>query len=188
MGGKMLIVDSHQDLAWNMLTFGRDYTKSALQIRCEEQGTFHVIYNDDTLLGWPEYQRGQVALIFATLFASPARFCTGDWDRQCYIDMLQANRIYREQLDAYDRLAGENPEKFELVRSLAELEKLLNVWEESPKSSESADLPQDGHPVGLVLSMEGAEAVRDPGELEEWWERLPGAARAFAAERASLVQ
>ena len=25
--------------------------------------------------------------------------------------------------------------------------------------------------MGLVLSMEGAEAVRDPGELEEWWER-----------------
>ncbi len=60
----MLIVDAHQDLAWNMLTFGRDYTKSALQIRRQEQGTLHALYNDDTLLGWPEYQRGQVALIF----------------------------------------------------------------------------------------------------------------------------
>ena len=25
----MLIVDAHQDLAWNMLTYGRDYTRSA---------------------------------------------------------------------------------------------------------------------------------------------------------------
>jgi len=27
-----------------------------------------------------------------------------------------------------------------------------------------------GHPVGLVMLMEGAEAVRDPSELEEWWQ------------------
>ena len=84
----MLIVDAHQDLAWNILTFGRDYTKSALQIRREEQGTLHALYNDDTMLGWPEYQRGQVALIFATLFATPKRFCTGEWDRLCYEDAL----------------------------------------------------------------------------------------------------
>ncbi len=167
----MLIVDAHQDLAWNMLTFGRDYTKSALQIRQEEQGTPNALYNDDTLLGWPEYQRGQVALIFATLFASPARFCTGDWDRLCYADSQQANRIYREQLDVYERLAGENSEKFQLVRSQADLAKLLQSWNGSSASSEKAGALQDGRPVGLVLLMEGADAVRDPDELEEWWQR-----------------
>ncbi len=172
----MLIVDSHQDLAWNMLTFGRDYTKSALQIRSEELGTLYALYNDDTMLGWPEYQLGQVALIFATLFVAPKRFCTGDWDRQCYEDALQANRLYRDQLDVYDRLAGENPEKFLQIRTLADLERLLKIWEhpswERPsKRDGKAAASQDGRPVGLVLSMEGAEAVRDPDELEEWWER-----------------
>jgi membrane dipeptidase len=167
----MLIVDSHQDLAWNVLTFGRDYTKSALQIRREEQSTLHALYNDDTMLGWPEYQRGQVALIFATLFVTPKRFCTGDWDRQCYEDAQQAYRMYRDQLDVYDRLAGENPEKFLQIRSLVELEKLLKIWESPSKSDGNANPSQDGRPVGLVLSMEGAEAVRDPGELEEWWAR-----------------
>ena len=167
----MLIVDAHQDLAWNMLTFGRDYTKSALQIRRQEQGTLHALYNDDTLLGWPEYQRGRVALIFATLFAAPMRFCTGEWDRLCYEDAHQANRMYREELDVYEQLADENPDKFLLVRSLAELEKLLKAWEKPFENDENADLSRDGRPVGLVISMEGAEAVRDPGELEEWWER-----------------
>lgn len=167
----MLIVDAHEDLAWNMLTFGRDYTKSALQIRREEQGTLPALHNDDTLLGWPEYQRGQVALIFATLFAAPARFCIGDWDRLCYADMIQANRMYREQLDVYERLAGENPEKFQLVRSLADLEGLLEIWERPSENGGRSERPQDEHPVGLVLLMEGAEAVRDPGELEVWWER-----------------
>jgi len=167
----MLIVDSHQDLAWNILTFGRDYTKSALQTRREEQGTLHALHNDDTMLGWPEYQSGQVALIFATLFVTPKRFCTGDWDRQCYEDGLQANRLYRDQLDVYDRLTGENPEKFLQIRTLAELERLLKIWELPSKSDGNLDPSQAGRPVGLVLSMEGAEAVREPGELEEWWER-----------------
>jgi membrane dipeptidase len=166
----MLIVDAHQDLAWNMLTFGRDYTKSALQIRREEQGTLHALYNDDTLLGWPEYQSGQVALIIATLFAAPRRFCTGEWDKLCYVDTLQANRMYREQLDVYQRLVGENPEKFQLIRSIAELEQLLKFWEKPSDSDEETDSSPDGRTVGLVLSMEGAEGVRDPSELEEWWE------------------
>ena len=30
--------------------------------------------NEDALLGWADYQRGQVAVIFSTLFAAPIRF------------------------------------------------------------------------------------------------------------------
>ena len=32
----LLLVDSHEDLAWNMLTFGRDYTLSAAETRKRE--------------------------------------------------------------------------------------------------------------------------------------------------------
>jgi len=166
----MLIVDAHQDLAWNMLSFGRDYTQSAQQIRLQEQGTL-VALNDDTMLGWPEYQSGQVALIFATLFATPQRFCTGAGDRLCFADASQANRLYWEQADVYERLVGENPTKFQLVRMLSDLEGLLAAWETPPAGDEVPSRSQNGHPVGLVLSMEGAEAVSYPGELEQWWER-----------------
>ncbi len=34
-----LIIDSHQDLAWNMLTYGRDYTRSVVETRQLEAGT-----------------------------------------------------------------------------------------------------------------------------------------------------
>lgn len=34
----MLIVDAHQDMAWNTLTFSRDYTVSAAEIRRTESG------------------------------------------------------------------------------------------------------------------------------------------------------
>ncbi len=55
----LLLVDSHEDLAWNMLTFGRDYTLSAAETRKREVGALTPQVNDDSLLGWPDYQRGK---------------------------------------------------------------------------------------------------------------------------------
>ena len=68
-----LIVDAHEDLAWNALTFGRDYTRSALDTRQAELKTETPWRNGNTLLGLPEYLQGQVAVVFGTLFVAPAR-------------------------------------------------------------------------------------------------------------------
>ena len=111
----MLIVDAHQDLAWNMLTFQRDYTRPVSETRRIEQGTQVPDLNGDTLLGWPEYQDGQVALVFSTLFASPLRRKTGDWDTQCYADQKQARSMYLRQLHAYQDLVEKFPQKFQWV-------------------------------------------------------------------------
>ena len=58
-----LIVDAHADIAYNMLKYGRDYTRSAAETRRLEAGTQTIVDNEDTLLGWDDYQRGQVAVI-----------------------------------------------------------------------------------------------------------------------------
>ncbi|MFN2262771.1 MAG: dipeptidase [Anaerolineales bacterium] len=158
----MHIVDSHQDLAWNMLTFGRDYTRSVEETRLMEAGSQTPLRNGDTLLGWPEYQRGDVALIFATLFAAPARHKLGEWDTLTYHDSFQAHRAYTAQLDAYQRLVDEHPDHFQLVQSLQDLDTVLAGWDWPAESQK---------PVGLTILMEGAEGVREPAELEEWWQR-----------------
>ena len=79
-----LIVDAHADLAWNMLSYGRDYTRSAAETRQLEVGSHAVAENGDTLLGWPDYQRGNVAIVFSTLFAAPIRFKTSETETQIY--------------------------------------------------------------------------------------------------------
>ncbi|UCD99885.1 MAG: membrane dipeptidase [Chloroflexota bacterium] len=158
----MIIVDSHQDLAWNILTFGRDYTRSVEQTRSLESRGQTPAYNGDTLLGWPEYQLGQVAVIFATLFAAPIRHKLGDWDTLTYSDADRAHSIYMAQIDAYHRLADEHSEKFRLVQTLQDLNEVINAWEQDQ---------EEGSPVGLVILMEGAEGVREPAELEAWWEK-----------------
>jgi membrane dipeptidase len=156
-----LIVDAHQDLAWNILTFGRDYTRSAEETRHLERNTPTPAHNDDTMLGWPDFQRGKVAVIFASLYNTPARAATGVWDHLCYKDIQEAHRLYREQVDIYHRLQDQQPEKFRLIKYQRDLQEILADWRDPLKVS---------HPVGLVMLMEGAEGVRSPEELESWWE------------------
>jgi membrane dipeptidase len=186
----MLIVDAHEDLAYNMRSFGRDYTLSALETRRREQGSHTVTVNEDTLLGYPEYRRGRVAVVFSTLFAAPQKAGLGDWETECYTTPKQAYQLYSAQLDTYRRLAEEHPDKFRLILARPDLEAVLAIWENLPlepeqKSqdySEDADhpqsnLPHSGNsfsqeaPVGLVMLMEGAEGIRSVQELEEWWQR-----------------
>ena len=115
------------------------------------------------MLGWPEYQSGQIAVIFATLFVSPLRHKHGDWDILTYADPEEAHAAYSAQLDAYYRLVDEYPDKFRLVQSLQDLQLVLTNW------SEDQD---EEPPVGLVILMEGADGVRQPDELEEWIPRV----------------
>ncbi len=161
---KRLLVDAHQDLAWNMLSFGRDYTLSAVDTRQREAGGLAPEVNGDTLLGYPEYLRGNVALIFATLFAAPARAKGGDWDNVSYKDSNQARQLYRDELDSYSRLVDRAPDKFRLVHSTRELDSVLTAWSESEEN-------QTHPPVGLVPLMEGGDAICTLDELPEWWER-----------------
>lgn len=157
-----LVIDSHQDLAWNMLTFKRDYLRSVAETRRLEANTLIPERNGECLLGWPEYQRGRVAVIFSTLFAAPARK-RELWDTLWYPDFDTAHRLYRDQILLYRRLADSHPDKFHLITSLSELDSVIEHW--SAPSQNDHD-----HPVGLIYLMEGADGIRSPHELAEWYE------------------
>ena len=157
-----LIIDSHQDLAWNMLTFKRDYTRSVEETRRLEANTLIPERNGECLLGWPEYQRGQVAVIFSTLFAAPARK-RELWDTVWYPDFDTAHRLYRDQIFLYRKLSDSYPDKFRLISSRSELDSIIEHWSRPVQNG-------DGHPVGLIYLMEGADGIRSPHELAEWYE------------------
>ena len=157
-----LIIDSHQDIAWNMLTYGRDYTRSAYETRQLEAGTVVPELNGDCTIGWPEYQRAQVAVIFATLFATPVRKKEVG-DILLYADSQTAHRLYRDQIDFYRRLADSHPDKFSLISSKKQLDNVIGDW--------SKPVGEDvSHPVGIIYLMEGADGIRSPHELAEWYE------------------
>lgn len=156
------IVDSHQDLAWNILSFGRDYLRSVEETRRLENGGLTVERNGDTLLGWPEYQQGQVVVIFATLFSTPARWAY-QWETYIYNTFEEAKRQYHQQMELYYRLTDNHPDKFRFIRTASDLEEVL-------AGQKKADPAAGGYPVGLLPLMEGAECILQLDELEEWWE------------------
>ncbi|HEX5942186.1 MAG TPA: membrane dipeptidase, partial [Anaerolineales bacterium] len=157
-----LIIDSHQDIAWNMLTYGRDYTRPVHETRRLEAGTVTPELNGDCTVGWPEYQRGQVAAVFATLFATPARK-REQGDTVFYADYQTAHRLYRNQIDVYRKLVDSHPDKFRLLASVKELDSVVDHWSKTVPEGE-------GHPVGMIYLMEGADGIRSPQELEEWYD------------------
>jgi membrane dipeptidase len=161
MSNKILIADAHQDIAWNILTLGRDYTRTSAEIRALEEGTIAPTVNDDTLLGWDVYQQGNLALVFATLFAAPVRSKEGDWETLCYRNDEEAYRLYRQQADTYHRLVDKYPDKFTLIQTKEEMRSLVVKWEKASN--------EDPAPVGLVILIEGADCVRSPDDLAEWW-------------------
>jgi membrane dipeptidase len=147
-----LLVDAHLDLAWNALTFGRDYARPALVTRELEAQTETPAHNGNTLLGLAELLLGRAAVIFGTLFASPRRFRLGEWDTLCYADAAEAHRLYARQLDYYHRLVDEHP-AFRLIGTKGDLESVLATWQ-------SDDLTK--RRIGIVPLMEGADGIREP--------------------------
>ncbi len=159
-----ILVDAHQDLAYNVQTFGRNYLLSASETRRLEAVSHIPHLTGDTVLGWPDYQNGQTALIFATVFAAPRRYQAGEWDTQVFSNPAEAYPIYHKQIETYQRLSTDHPDHYRMVKSQSDLTSVWQPWHDKPSS-----LPDATHPVGLVLLMEGGEGVRDAAQLAEWW-------------------
>lgn len=158
----MLIVDAHEDIAWNRFTFSRDYTQSALWLREKEANTPVPSQNGNTLLSKSDWLLGHVGLIFSTLFVAPARHKLGAWDTQVYATAREAYRIASSQLDFYHRLVDEQ-QQFRLVGTRSDLEQVVTSW--------SDELSLSDRLIGLVPLMEGADPIIEPEQVEEWFER-----------------
>lgn len=157
------IIDAHEDIACAVLSFNRDICLSALETRKREKGTQIPSWNHgEATLGWPEYQRGKVAVVFGTMFVAPAAYSGGPWDQLAYKDSTEAGKRTSEQLGYYQRLTEDHPDQFRLIKNKRDLQAVLAPWEK--------DEPGD-HPVGIVILLEGAEGLSSPKLLEEYYER-----------------
>lgn len=157
----MIIVDAHEDLAYNAFTFNRNYLLSALATRQAEANTETPARNGLCMLGLPEWLLGRVAVVFGVIFAAPKRR-SATWDTQVYADAAEAHRLYSKQLDYYHRLADEH-RQFALIGSRADLDAILRTWDGATDVGERR--------IGLVPLMEGADGIREPREAEDWMER-----------------
>ncbi len=153
-----LIVDGHEDIAWNALEFRRDVRRSVSDTRRLEKDTPIPADIGECTLGLPEWQAGGIGLIFATLFCLPARFGRQHAARMVYETPAEAEALARQHLDYYRRLA-EQETLLRIITRRTELDVLLQ--ERRHSDAQSA-------PIGLVLLMEGADPIPSPAHVEEW--------------------
>lgn len=156
------IIDGHEDLAYNAITFGRDYLRSAMDTRAAEKYSAVPERGGECMLGWPDWQNAHVAVIFCTLFAMPKRYQGGDWEKVAYGTLDEAHVVYQKQLDYYQRLAGDNPLKFRILHEKSQFQKLWQGWHSDSEAI---------NPIGLLLLMEGSEGIQAASEMEDWYER-----------------
>jgi len=154
----MIVLDAHQDIAYNALCYNRDYRKSALEHRRREQGTQAL-----ATIGLPDALLGRVAITFSTLFVAPAN---GMWETPgadaTYKSPTEAYEKAMIQLDYYHRLQDED-ERIRLIKTQSDLDAVLATWEDGVEVG--------AHQQGLVVLMEGADPIIEPEQFEEWYER-----------------
>jgi len=162
----MLIVDAHLDLAWNALQWNRDLLCSAHTLRTLESAT----PGKGRALGTvalPEMRQGKIALCFATILARSTGRTLPQID---YGSPAQAYGIARGQLAYYRALEAQG--HIRIITNVRELDAHVADWTEWDSKLELALIGDEAAtpPLGFVISMEGADPILSPNQLQEWWD------------------
>jgi membrane dipeptidase len=155
------IIDSHLDLAWNALYFDRDLLASVAAVRRAERGMTDELARGRNTLTLPELRRANVGLCLATLMGrsgpgQPRRagFKRTDLD---YMNQSIAYSHAKGQLAFYRLLEQQGHLRFITTRS--QLKAHWKMWLKAPATA----------PLGIILSMEGADTILDPEQAADWW-------------------
>jgi membrane dipeptidase len=155
----MIIVDAHLDISWNALQWNRDLTQSVPAIRESETGAEGPGRGMNTV-AFPEMLQGRVAISFATLLARSTGTPIPHID---YNSPAQANAIAQGQLAYYHALHEQGV--IRLIADSIALETHLEVWKQWEETPNERQVP----PLGFVISMESADPILNPWDLERWW-------------------
>jgi membrane dipeptidase len=156
------IFDAHLDLAWSAVFFNRDLKADVNAVRERERAMTDEPTRGRGTVTFPELKKANVAVCVATLLArgGPAQEPRPGYKRTDldYVNQDVAHCAAHAQL-AYYRLM-EAQGHLRLLRTSAELAAHWQAWRRDPQNT----------PLGVILSMEGADPVVTPDQLDDWWE------------------
>ncbi len=155
------IIDAHLDLAWNALSYDRDLTQDVADIRRAEAGLTESGRGQATV-SLPAMRRAEIAVCFATLLARarPQAALAKEQPRTSidHINQDAAYAIAQGQLAYYQRMETRGLVK--IIHNSAQLDAHWSSW------SDEAANPDP--PIGVVLSMEGADPIAHPDQAQHW--------------------
>ena len=156
----MLVFDAHLDLAWNAIDWNRDLRLPCSEIREIEQAAG---YTDKgrccNTVSFPELRRGKIVTVIATLL--PRLLRIGAMPAiQRYAQMAAAYGAAHGQLRYYEGMVQEGHLRW--IKDAQTLDKHIREWE--------ADENSTTRPLGFILSMEGADSILRPDQVQEWFD------------------
>ena len=156
-----LIFDSHLDLAWNAVTWNRDLLSDVSAINALEEGMKDEKFRSRATTTFPEMRRARVAVCLGTMmgrvpYGSPEVHGT----TLDYPTHQQVFGFACGQMGYYEAL--EQSGDVRLIRTSIELNSVWGDWTKDPGNT----------PFGLILAMEGADAIMqrwiDEERLDFW--------------------
>ncbi len=156
------LIDSHLDLAWNALSFNRDLLMTVAEMRAFERGMTDEPARGRNTLTFPELRRANMPVCVATLMArsgpdQPRASGTKRTDLD-YTSQAIAHGHARGQMAYYRLLEEQGVLRFLTTRT--HLEDHWKAYEQAP----------DTTPLGIILSMEGADPIVAPEQVQAWWD------------------
>jgi membrane dipeptidase len=154
-----LIFDAHLDLAWNAIDWNRDLELPVEQTRRrEKEQQIPGKARGESTVSFPNLRRGRVGLFIATLLARLHR-----------PGLMPAFQRYDSMVSAYGATMGQLAyyralEERGVLRFIKDAKSLLNhvrAWTEGNAERE---------PLGFILSMEGADPVLAPEQVQQWYD------------------
>lgn len=158
----MLIVDAHLDHSLNAIQFNRDIRQSVYTIRTLEQKVEGKGRGQNTV-ALPEMREGKVGLCIATLLARSTGRPVPHLD---FLSAAQAHGMAHGQLAYYRALEAQG--EIRIIQDLAALNGHMTEWHKWD-GADGHD-PKNAPPLGFIISMEGADPILDPSELQVWWD------------------
>ncbi len=157
---KPLIVDLHLDLAWDAIYWNRDLTLTAEQVREQERREPPQVAPGHTCgtctTTFPELRQGGVGVILSTIMSRvqtrSGRMKDGLRTQEQCIGMGRGHLAYYQAMARRGHLKS--------VHGWADLEEAIEAWKD----------PKPDTPIYHVLSMESADPIADPGDVEFWWD------------------
>jgi membrane dipeptidase len=163
----MLIFDWHLDLSWNALEWDRDLTLSVADLRERELAAGRTgPGRGPNTVTMPALHDGNVAVVSATLLARHDRRAPqlSFLPKSGFDSAEAAHATAIGQLAYYRALARRG-----LVRLLTDwpaLDAHVRDWQAYVDRGKAPPVP----PLGFVISMEGADPILAPDDLEAWWD------------------
>lgn len=162
-----LLIDGHLDLAWNVASFDRDLTLNLSTLNATESSMTDVHFRGNATVTFEEMKKAGILLCLGTLLARSgpqhrrqSRYARTDLD---FAHRIGAYAAAHAQRACYNQ--WENEGHIRVIRTQADLASHWSEWCHSTVEGNKPDFP-----IGVVLSMEGADPIVGPNQLAEWYE------------------